>query len=174
QVMPFPAYAIPLENNQYSNTAPSKLIIEKDCPDRDIVAQTSFDITIKNIGLGSLVDYEIKEAYVEDANGELQNFEVSFVSPLILGKGETTRMGINIAIDFNSVEAVKKESLEAISMCCLFTDLLGHNYTQQFTIKSEVHSSGEEEGTRVDGSRKKRAIYSIHPKQISHTHPNEE
>ena len=174
QVMPYPAYAILLENNHYSNTTPSKLVIETDCPDADIVAQTNFDVTIKNIGLGSLVDYEIREAYFEDMNGDLQKLKTSFASHFVLGKGETVRIGVNIIIGFKSVEAVTKESLEAISIRCLFTDLLGHSYTQQFTIKSEVHCSEEEEGIIVDGLKKKRTVYSINPKQMIHTHPNEE
>lgn len=174
QVMPFPAYAVPLKDNQYMNTMTSKLIIKKECPDADSMLQTKFDITIKNIGLGSLVDYEINEAYYKSANGGQQNLPVDFFSNFILGKGEMIRIGINLTAGFESEETTQETSLEAISIIGSFTDLLGHSYRQEFTINSEVHLIGHQKFTRTDGTEKEKAVYSLNPKKIMHTHPFEQ
>jgi hypothetical protein len=174
QVIPFPAYAIPLEDNQYTSKMSSKLIIKKECPDAQSILQTKFDITIKNIGLKSLVDYEINKAYYRATNGELQDLPVSFFSNFILGKGETIRIGINIVASFESEETTEQKNLEAISISGSLTDLLGHCYIQEFTILSEVHFVGHQKFTMTDGTEKTRTVYSLNPKEITHTHPSEQ
>lgn len=173
QVMPFPAYATSLDEAHDSITRTAHLKIKKECPYADSVVQTKFDILIKNIGLGSLVDYEVIEAYYELANGERQDVEIYFTSNFILGKQETTQMAVDITIGFTSEEDVKRSSLEALSIRVVFEDLLGHNYTQEFTVKSEISSVGPQEVTLPDEATKIRKLYSLHPKQIVHTHPFE-
>lgn len=170
QVIPFPAYAIFEEGDHYSSTPTPKLTIKNKNTVEDHIFQTEFDITIKNIGLGSLVDYEIKDAYYETPKGKLKDLAVAFPTSFILGKGETIRLVISLEAGF---EKEKEASLESISIVSTFKDLLGHNYTQEFTIESEFEYEGQQKITRADGTKPSTHLYSLIPKQIMHAHPYE-
>lgn len=63
QVMPFPAYAVPLEDVQYSKSVVSGAVVKQKLSQLAGRITSSFVVTIKNIGLGSLVDYKIQAAY---------------------------------------------------------------------------------------------------------------
>lgn len=174
QVMPFPAYAVPLGDLDYSNTASSKVVIKRNNTYPDSVVQSTFDILIKNIGLGSLVDYVIQEAYYEDTKGESYDLSVDFQTNFILGKQETTRMTIDLMADFNSENIAGQANLRKMTLIASFTDLLGHHYTQEFTIHSEVQSVGNKKMTNVDGKNKTAFIYALTPQKVTHAHPIEQ
>lgn len=174
QVMPFPAYAVPLENLQDASASSSELTIKQVNKEAENVLQSQFDIRIKNIGLGSLVDFEIKEAYYKDEQGHRKDLDVLFEGNFILGKEETIRIVVNLRVDFESSEAIEKDNLEFIKIYVSFSDLLGHSYAQEFTIESESHSLGRGEIKKSDDSYKKGNIYSLEPIKITHSHPYEQ
>lgn len=170
QVIPFPAYAISEEGNHYSSTPAPRLTIKNKNAIESHIFQTEFDITIKNIGLGSLVDYEIKNAYYETPEGKLKDLAVSFPVNFILGKGEIIQLLISLEAGF---EKEKEASLKSISIVSTFKDLLGHNYTQEFTIESEFKDEEQQKITRADEIKPRKHFYSLIPKQITHAHPHE-
>lgn len=173
QVMPFPAYAVPIEDVQYSSTAVSKLKIKQEHPYPDNIVQSTFDITIKNIGLGSLVDYEILEAYYKDAHGKIMDLTISYNRSFILGKQETIRMAIDVTAGFISKQTGTHTSLDTLTIVASFNDLLGHKYIQEFTVFSDVRSIAHQNLTLPDGKNKTGIIYALNPKKINHTHPRE-
>lgn len=174
QVMPFPAYTLPLENVQFSSNISSKLILKKEQHSTDTSVEAEFNITIKNIGLGSLVDFEIKEAYYRNSNGKLDYLDVSFLAHFILGKQETIQMVIHLLANFASNENGQPKNLEQISLIASFNDLLGHRYEQEFTIQSNLRSFEKNELTKPEETNKKYVTYGLRPKQINHTHPYEQ
>lgn len=171
QVIPFPAYSVPLDDLQDASGSSSQLVIEKKNEETDNVLQSKFDIRIKNIGLGSLVDYEIKEAHYEDLNGKEEDLDLTFFGNFILGKEETIRMVINLRVDFESTEEQEIKNFEKITVIACFNDLLGYRYAQDFIIESESHALGRGEIKMEDGSHKKGNIYSVEPIKITHSHP---
>lgn len=173
QVMAFPAYTIPLDDIQYSNTTPSTLIIQQQHPDPDNVVQAKFDMMIKNIGLGSLVDYEIQEAYYEDTYGEIKDLPLDFPRYFILGKQETIQMSIDVTAHFQSSKVEDQKNMRVLTIIASFNDLLGHQYTQEFTVHSELRSVGHQQIKRTDGTTKNGVAYALNPIKINHRHPIE-
>ncbi len=174
QIMPFPAYAVPFESIQDSGRMSPELVIKKESSSADTIVQTEFNITIKNIGLGSLVDYEIKEAFFKDSNGKKHDLNLSFFGHFILGKEETIRMVIDLTADFTLAETAQPRNLEAILIVVSFKDLLGNDYEQEFTIESKVRSVSQDSIPKADGTSQTRILYALNPKKISHTHPIEQ
>lgn len=171
--MPFPAYTVPIEGIQYSSTTFSKLTVKQEHPYPDQLIQSTFDITIKNIGLGSLVDFEIQKAYYLDENGQKENLAVSFTKNFILGKQETIRMEIDLSASLKLEAENSQTNLDILTIVASFADLLGHNYSQEFTIYSEMQSVGHQNISTADGKNKTAVIYAFNPKKINHAHPKE-
>lgn len=174
QVMPFPAYAIPLEDIQYSNTTSSSLIIKQEDSYPESIIQSTFDITIKNIGLGSLVDFEIAEAYYRDSEGKIQLLDSSFTRNFILGKQESIQLKIELALALASANEIHQMNVKELTIVANFNDLLGHQYDQEFTIHSEIQSVGHQNFTLPDGKTKTGVMYGLTPKKVTHTHPLEQ
>lgn len=113
--------------------------------------QSQFDIRIKNIGLGSLVDFEVVEAYYTNEKEEEKNLDVCFDGNFILGKEETIRLVVKLRMDLEVTDTTTVQNLEQLKILATFNDLLGHSYAQEFTIASETHSLGRREIKREDG-----------------------
>ena len=174
QVMPFPAYAVPLDNIKDTSANATELTIKQLKNKAENVLQSQFDIRIKNIGLGSLVDFEVEEAYYKNEYGQRKDLDVVCEGNFILGKDEIVSIVVNLRVDFESSEAVKKENLEHVKVLVSFSDLLGYDYGQEFTIESEIHSLGIGEIKQPNNSYRKGNIYSLEPIKITHSHPYEQ
>lgn len=173
QVMPFPAYGLPLEDLQDASASSTVVNIKEENSKADHVLQAQFDVRIKNIGLGSLVDYEIKKACYLDKKGQRKNLDSFFTGNFILGKEETNRMVVNLRFDLESKGSIEIKNLEQIKVLANFKDLLGHSYEQEFTVQSKTYSLGRGEIKKADGDYEKGNIYSLEPEKITHSHPNE-
>lgn len=173
QVIPFPAYAVPLDTIQDASASAAEVTIKQMKTKAENVLQTQFDIRIKNIGLGSLVDFEVVEAYYWDKQNQRVDLDISFKGNFILGKEETIRLVIKLRVDSTADDKIQQDNLKQIRILATFNDLLGHRYAQEFTIESEIQSLGQGEITRVDGSQEKGTIYSLEPQKITHNHPYE-
>lgn len=173
QVMPFPAYALSLDNVEYSEAAASKLVIKQELSYPDSIVQSKFDLTIKNIGLGSLVDFEIQEVHYEDVNGGVRDLDFSYKKNFILGKQETIRMAIDLTTGFRSKQIDEQKNMDMVTMVASFNDLLGHQYLQKFTVHSEIRATEYDNLELHEAKNKTVVIYTLNPKRISHTHPLE-
>ena len=169
QVKPFPAYSIPVKRIDYSTSMNLSLL--KEAPHTDVITKNDFEISIKNIGLGSLVDYEIVDVHLKDVSTEEQYFNVSSSSNFTLGKEEYGKIGFNMITSFQTSEGIQPENLEQISISCSFKDLLGNVYIQEFTIQSEVELAKKRYVPARSGIRKTRKEYSLTPIRISHNPP---
>lgn len=164
QVMPFPAYALAKTDSSSYLRTPTSLEVSRIYKDPSFNYQGEFEILIKNIGLGSLVDFQIERVCYQSLDDE-ENLDLSFFNNCILGKEESVQMAVNINTDFKSKREVEDRNLEKINFLVSFNDLLGHKYIQKFTIKfaSELQETGSD-----------KKVYSLKAREIIHTHPKEQ
>lgn len=168
QVMPFPAYALFGDNSRDYLRTSTILEINREYRNAEVKLKGNFEVLIKNIGLGSLVDYEIKKAYYQSSRDTIEKLDLAFFNNCILGKEESIKMQVKINTDFKT-----KEDPEEIIMIVSFKDLLGHKYLQEFTIKFDTRLEEKNAGEDV-GIKKSSELYSIEAIEIMHTHPKEQ
>lgn len=169
QIKPFPAYAIPKKDMEYA--ASMKVTFVKEVKETDVLTENDFTIRIKNIGLGSLVDYDICDIHLEDVRKKDQQFDVSSTSNFTLGQEEIGQIGFNMATAFDFSENIQSENLERLSVSCVFKDLLGNTYKQAFTILFDVQLTSEDIIPVSHGRSQTRKEYTLHPLKIVHSPP---
>ena len=169
QVMPFPAYKISKDNNPEKQA--SSLTIRREIPHADILVKNYFEMNIRNIGLGSLMDYEIEGAGVENIHHRIDYLDVSFSSSCILGKEENINIGMNMIAAFKNSEEMDEKSLTTVNLSCHFKDLLGNEYSQKLVIESKISFLQEKKDMNSNNKQRITKIYSIEPVSITHAPP---
>src|SRR5699024_628055 len=82
-----------------------------------------FSLLIRNIGLASLVDYEITKIQLYSYEIQSNNSEKKFSPVFILRKDEKEGVNINVDLKFNVPEGTEKEKVFSLLIGCQFDDL---------------------------------------------------